>query len=199
MSSSPLRGHRRLLLHLLLASSGAALVFVAVLAAAAFVPLIVKMQSGDASPDETVLVANRILTLHARFWPVVVASFVAVCASATFLASRMTDPLVRFVRVFRSLEDRVLPQAIQLRRRDYLTAEAERLNQMLASLEGWLHEVQGRGAAVHEAIADLTEHALATDADDFAERLNALQGLDKSLQEALVSFRKASSQGPRSE
>ncbi len=199
MSSSSSRAHRRLLFHLLLASSSAAVVFVGVLAVAAFVPLIAKMQGGNASADETILVANRILTLHARFWPVAVASFAAVCLSAAVLASRMTNPLVRFVRAFRSLEGRSLPRKIRLRRRDYLTDEADCLNEMLASLERWLDEVQGRGAAVHEAIAELAEHGLATDTDDFALRLHALQDLDKSLQEALASFRKAGSQGPDSE
>jgi methyl-accepting chemotaxis protein len=164
-------------------------VFALVIAAAAFLPLIARMQSGMPSSGEMLVLADRILTLHARFWPVVFVSLAAVCVCSLLLFGRMTAPLVRFVACFQSITNGELPNPIRLRRGDYLTDEAEYLNTMVASLGVFLDDLRDQSNAIHRAIGDL----IASHGNDGSKSANMdrLEALDKSLQDTVARFHSA--------
>jgi methyl-accepting chemotaxis protein len=139
---------QRFFVHLLLSAIGSTAVFALVIAAAMFAPLIARMQSGVPSSSEMLVLADRMLTLHARYWPVVFMSLAAVCMTSLLLFERMTAPLVRFLRCFQSITNGELPNPIHIRRGDYLTDEAECLNTMMASLGVFLNDLRDHSDAI---------------------------------------------------
>lgn len=187
---------RKFLIHLLLAAIGSTAVFALVIAAALFAPLIARMQSGIPSSSEMLVLADRMLTFHARYWPIVLMSLAAVCVSSLLLFERMTAPLVRFLRCFESITKGELPNPIHLRRGDYLTDEAECLNTMMVSLGVWLDELRDHSDGIHRALADL----VACGGDGSREQRNVhiaqLEALDKSLRDTLARLRKAPPRSP---
>ena|GEM_PF-3510380 len=180
---------RKFLVHLLLAAIGSTVVFALIIAVASFAPLIARMQSGVPSSGEMLVLADRMLTLHARYWPVVFMSLAAVCGSSLLLFQRMTTPLVRFLRCFQSITNGELPNPIQLRRGDYLTEEAECLNTMMASLRVFLNDLRDHSDAIHGALAELV--ARGGQGPSLAVHIAQLEALDKSLHDVLARFRKA--------
>lgn len=180
---------RKFLVHLLLAAIGSTAVFALVIAVALFAPLIARMQSGVPSSSEMLVLADRTLTLHARYWPIVFVSLAAVCGSSLLLFQRMTTPLVRFLRCFQSITNGELPNPIQLRRGDYLTDEAECLNTMMASLGVFLNDLRDYSDAIHGALAGLI--ASGGQGPGLTVHIAELEALDKSLHDALARFRKA--------
>ncbi len=185
---------RKFLVRLLLTATGSTTVFALVIAAAMFAPLIARMQSGAPSSSEMLVLADRMLTLHARYWPVVFASFAAVCGSSLLLFARMTAPLVRFLRCFQSVTNGELPHPVQLRRSDYLRDEAKALNSMIASLGVFLDDLRDHSDAIHRALAELLAHHGNGPTGDLTVHLTQLEALDKSLRDTLARFRQAPSQ-----
>jgi len=179
----------------LLATTTSTLVFALVIGAALLVPLIARIQSGVPSSSEMLLLADRILTLHARYWPVVFMSLAAVWVSSLLLFRRMTAPLVRFAACFQSITNGELPNPIQLRRGDYLTDEAEQLNAMLASLGALLDQLRDQSNAIHGALAEINTRGGNDPSEHLRSKIDRLEALDKSLQDTLARLRRAPRQG----
>jgi methyl-accepting chemotaxis protein len=182
---------RKFLVHLLLAAIGSTAVFALVIAAALFAPLIARMQSGVPSSSEMLVLADRMLTLHARYWPVVFMSLAAVCVSSLLLFERMTAPLVRFLRCFQSITNGELPNPIHIRRGDYLADESQCLNTMMASLGVFLNDLIDHSDAIHDALAELVARDRDRPSEHLAVHIAQLEALDKSLHDALARFHKA--------
>ena len=180
---------RRFLVHLLLAATTSTVVFALVIGAALLVPLIARIQSGVPSSSEMLLLADRILTLHARYWPVVFMSLAAVWVSSLLLFRSMMAPLVRFVACFQSITNGQLPNPIRLRRSDYLTDEAEHLNAMVASLGTFLGELRDHSNAIHGVLAEINTRGGNDPSEYLRSKIDRLEALDKSLQDTHARLR----------
>jgi hypothetical protein len=174
------------------------MVFALVIGAALFAPLIARMQSGAASSNEMLVLADRMLTLHARYWPVVLVSLAAVCLSSVLLFARMTAPLVRFWHCFQSITEGTLPEPIHIRRGDYLADEAECLNRMMASLAVFLDEMSDHSESIHRTLGGLIASDSFNSSTSSGQHIAQLEALDKSLRDTLARFRRAPSWDQRS-
>jgi methyl-accepting chemotaxis protein len=187
---------RKFLIHLLLAAIGSTAIFALIIAAAIFAPLIARMQSGVPSSSEMLVLADRMLTLHARYWPVVFMSLAAVCVSSLLLFERMTAPLVRFLRCFQSITNGEVPNPIHIRRGDYLVDESNCLNTMMASLGVFLNDLRDQSDAIHGVLAELIARNGDRPSEHLAVHIAQLEALDKSLHDVLARFRKAPPRSP---
>jgi methyl-accepting chemotaxis protein len=137
--------------HLALAACVTSAALCLVVGAVTFVPLILALEPGAELQPEVQRAADRLLFLHQHFWPLAIASIVAVGIANLVLARRLVGPLERFRRVFDSVAEGVLPAPpIRIRGRDYLHDHAASLDAMLATL-------RARATAARERCDELVE------------------------------------------
>jgi len=167
--------------HLIWVVAGTAAAMLIVSSAAVLVPLLMRFEAADSSPDDLGRIADRILTLHETLWPMVVICLASVVVSSWLLYQRMVSPLVRFVQVFGSVRDGRLPSPIRLRGADYLTREAESLNAMTAALRERHADLAAAHARLGDHLGELADWA-SLHGDAEASRLVAeLQDREKAL------------------
>lgn len=113
------------------------IVFV-LLAIPVFKPLMQALDNPALSWQERAVVANDLLSLHARFWPWALGASVVVlihCIHSLRLMHRVAGPLYRLRHVFPKIGEGNLSIRTTLREGDYLTPEADLVNQMTAQLQ----------------------------------------------------------------
>ena len=130
------------------------------LSLAIFAPLIWEL-SVEAPGAEQVAPAAEFLSLHTRFWPALLVVFVALSVHSIFTSHRIVGPLYRFRLEFDQIKRGNLVPGFGLRRRDFLSKEAEALNEMIIGLRDRVHRLAtAHGEAVRESTG--IERALQT-------------------------------------
>lgn len=113
------------------------IVFV-LLAVPVFKPLMQALDNPALSWQERAVVANDLLSLHARFWPWALGASVVVlihCIHSLRLMHRVAGPLYRLRHVLPKIGEGNLSIRTTLREGDFLTPEADLVNQMTAQLQ----------------------------------------------------------------
>ena len=131
------------------------LTIVLFLAVFLFVPDIIRMQDKNLSLEARAGAANKILTLHARVWPAVIA-IIAVAAFHSFRSfHRLIGPLHRFRSVFEQVGNGDMSFTVQIREKDYLHQEEAALNEMLEMVAGKVRTIQEAGAEALKSLGEL--------------------------------------------
>jgi methyl-accepting chemotaxis protein len=172
--------------HLIWVVAGTTAALLVVSSAVILIPLFLRFEGGPASPEDLGKVTDRILSLHETLWPLVVICLVGVTASSWILFQRMVSPLVRFTQVFAAVRDGRLPGPIRLRGADYLTSEADALNQMTAALRERQAGLAAERAALGEQIEELAEWASLHGDADASRLLTSLQDREKALADQIA-------------
>ena len=113
------------------------IVFV-LLAIPVFNPLMQALDNPALSWQERAVVANDLLSLHARFWPWALGAGVVVlihCMHSLRLMHRVAGPLYRLKNVFPKIGEGNLSIRTTLREGDFLNSEVDLVNQMTAQLQ----------------------------------------------------------------
>ena len=108
------------------------------LAIPVFTPLMQALDNPALSWQERAVVANDLLNLHARFWPWALGASLVVlihCIHSVRLMHRVAGPLYRLKHVFPQIGNGNLCIRATLRQGDYLTPEADLVNQMTVQLQ----------------------------------------------------------------
>lgn len=171
--------------HLFWVVTGTAAALLVVASAVILLPLFVRFEGGPASTEELGALADRILELHTTLWPVVLVCLLAVTASSWFLYQRMVSPLVRFARVFAAVRDGHLPGPLRVRGADYLTREAEALNEMTSALRERHAELVAARSRLLELIEELADWGSLHGDAEASRLLAALQDREKALADHL--------------
>jgi methyl-accepting chemotaxis protein len=174
--------------HLLLATLSMSAIFMVVAGAITFAPAVMQLEFGSGSLDQVAVLTQEILQIHAAVWPVVVACLIAVTLTSLFLFNRMTEPLLRFTRIFDSIRQGNLPGPIELRGRDYLKREARALNEMTAELRSLIGEIKRNQLDLSGTIEEVAEMLSQGDPKRIAELVSTLSEQDKSLRESVAHF-----------
>jgi hypothetical protein len=114
------------------------LIIFVLLAIPVFSPLMQALDSPSLSWQERAVVANDLLSLHARFWPWAMGASLIVlihCVHSAWLMQRVAGPLYRLKKVFPQIGSGNLCLRTTLREGDCLTPEADLVNQMTAQLQ----------------------------------------------------------------
>ncbi|MBI3621417.1 MAG: hypothetical protein HY208_04440 [Nitrospirae bacterium] len=125
------------------------------LAAALFVPLMIKLDNSTLPIAEREEVANLILSLHTTLWPTIAVIFVLLAAHSVLVSHRIAGALYRFRAVFREIAQGNFSIRATLRKRDYLLKEAAELNAMIEAVGGRFAAAAGHSVLLHERIAGL--------------------------------------------
>ncbi|MBK8231970.1 MAG: hypothetical protein IPK72_15615 [Candidatus Eisenbacteria bacterium] len=120
---------------LLAVSFGQVLFFGTVLSIGLFLPLVIQLLSGPLTSPATVRAADYFLNLHNTFWASSVLALVAILLHGVMVSHRIAGPLHRMRRVMRSLREGRIPTPIHLRAGDFLQADVDEVNLVLAELE----------------------------------------------------------------
>jgi methyl-accepting chemotaxis protein len=166
------------------ASTTAALLLVS--CAVILLPLLFRFDATAASPEETGRLADRILALHETLWPLALICLLAVTASSWLLYQRMVAPLVRFTQVFAAVRDGRLPGPVQLRGTDYLTREADVLNEMTRTLRERQAALAAALGRLGEPIDELAESAALRGDAELSRLLATLQDREKQLADQVL-------------
>jgi methyl-accepting chemotaxis protein len=139
----------------MLTGSLATACFTVVIALSLFLPIGMELGRAELSSPEAFGLAQHFLYLHGALWPLVLVSLIASIATANVLYRRMRAPLIRFMRCFDAIGDGRVPAPLVLRASDYLSDEAEALNEMIAAVRRREADRAEAVARLEEAIADL--------------------------------------------
>jgi len=116
---------------------------VAMLFFSLFFPDILQMQDESLNMDVRRLAADKVLTLHLRLWPAVIA-MVSIFSLHSFLFfHRFVGPLYRFNAAFKKMGDGDLSEHVKLRTNDFLVDEEAGINRMMDSLSSNMAKMRG--------------------------------------------------------
>ena len=129
------------------------LVIVLFLAICLFVPDILSMSNEQLSWEIRAAAADRLLTLHSRVWPAIIAMVCVLGIHSVRIFHRLIGPLYRFRWAFAEIAKGALNFRVQIRKNDYLHRENDSLNEMIAALAGQCESMQQAGSS---ALGSLT-------------------------------------------
>jgi methyl-accepting chemotaxis protein len=163
---------------------------VLVLATALLLPSLLQLRGAalDASA-ENLAAANEFLFLHARLWPAVLIVLGLLAFHSVIISHRIAGPLYRFRRVVEAVTAGHLSMRVKIRKHDYLTQEAQAINEMLEALERRIAGLDEQAAAVRAAFSNLKRVRNGRSADGLDETIRTLDGLVGGLQTRLDQLR----------
>ena len=133
------------------------LVIVLFLAICLFVPDILSMSNEQLSWEIRAAAADRLLTLHSRVWPAIIAMVCVLGIHSVRIFHRLIGPLYRFRWAFAEIAKGALNFRVQIRKNDYLHRENDSLNEMIDALAGQCESMQQAGSSALDSLTAL-EH-----------------------------------------
>jgi methyl-accepting chemotaxis protein len=133
------------------------LVIVLFLAICLFVPDILSMSNQQLSWEIRAAAADRLLTLHSRVWPAIIAMVCVLGIHSVRIFHRLIGPLYRFRWAFAEIAKGALNFRVHIRKNDYLHRENDSLNEMIDALAGQCESMQQAGSRALDSLTAL-EH-----------------------------------------
>ena len=133
------------------------LVIVLFLIVCLFVPDIIAMSNEDLSWEIRAAAAEKLLTLHSRVWPAIIAMVCVLGIHSVRIFHRLIGPLYRFRWAFAEIAQGALNFRVQIRKNDYLHRENESLNEMIDALAGQCESMQQAGSRVLDSLTALEQ------------------------------------------
>ena len=131
------------------------LVIVLFLAICLFVPDILSMSNEQLSWEIRAAAADRLLTLHSRVWPAIIAMVCVLGIHSVRIFHRLIGPLYRFRWAFAEIAKGALNFRVQIRKNDYLHRENDSLNEMIDALAGQCESMQQAGSSALDSLTAL--------------------------------------------
>lgn len=117
-----------------------------------FVPDFVQMQDERLSLETRAIAAEKILTLHVRLWPVILALICVIGLHSFRVFHRFIGPIYRFEKTFQQIQTGNLYLPPPLREKDYLQTEYGELNKMISVLADKVRDIR---SAAEDACASV--------------------------------------------
>ena len=133
------------------------LVIVLFLAICLFVPDILSMSNEQLSWEIRAAAADRLLTLHSRVWPAIIAMVCVLGIHSVRIFHRLIGPLYRFRWAFAEIAKGALNFRVQIRKNDYLHRENDSLNEMIDALAGQCEFMQQAGSRALDSLSALEQ------------------------------------------
>ena len=133
------------------------LVIVLFLAICLFVPDILSMSNEQLSWEIRAAAADKLLTLHSRVWPAIIAMVCVLGIHSVRIFHRLIGPLYRFRWAFAKIGEGDLSFRVQIRKNDYLQKEKKILNEMIDALANQCESMQHAGSRAVDSLIAL-EH-----------------------------------------
>jgi len=133
------------------------LIIVLFLAVCLFVPDIIAMGNENLSLEVRAAAADKLLTLHSRVWPAIIAVVCVLGIHSVRIFHRLIGPLYRFRWAFAKIGKGELNFRVQIRKNDYLHKETESLNHMLNELCSKCEDIQQAGSRAMDSFKALEQ------------------------------------------
>jgi len=160
-----------------------------IFATALFLPLILELHSDSILKQAEA--ASEFLSLHARVWPALFLVFVLLAFHSIFVSHRIVGPLYRFRTTFQAVAGGDLSVRATLRKHDYLEKESESVNQMIASLQAKVQDIEGPSQEVQARVLALERAIECGAVADMHQSIKELRVHVERLQGAINQFRLA--------
>ena len=121
------------------------MVIVLFLAICLFVPDILDMNNESLTLEMRAAAAEKLLTLHSRVWPAIIAVVCVLGIHSVRIFHRLIGPLYRFRWAFDKISKGDLNFRVQIRKSDYLQREEAALNRMIEALAEKYESVRQAG------------------------------------------------------
>jgi len=163
---------------------------VLVFAVVVFLPLVLQIRSSSTlSPEKAEELADGFLFLHARLWPALFIVLVLLAFHSVLISHRIAGPLYRFRNVFRAVAEGDLLVSVRLRPTDYLTQDADLLNEMIGALRQRISGIEEQSIALRAAFSDLKTTLDGRSGEGLDETLDELGMGMEYLETCLGQFR----------
>jgi methyl-accepting chemotaxis protein len=133
------------------------LVIILFLAICLFVPDILSMSNKELSWEIRAAAAERLLTLHSRVWPAIIAMVCVLGLHSVRIFHRLIGPLYRFRWAFAKIGEGDLNFRVQIRKNDYLQREKKTLNEMMDALANQCETMQQAGSRAFDSLVALEQ------------------------------------------
>ena len=133
------------------------LVIILFLAICLFVPDILSMSNKELSWEIRAAAAERLLTLHSRVWPAIIAMVCVLGLHSVRIFHRLIGPLYRFRWAFAKIGEGDLSFRVQIRKNDYLQREKKTLNEMMDALANQCETMQQAGSRAFDSLVALEQ------------------------------------------
>lgn len=157
--------------------------------AALFVPLMAQLERRSVSFAEQRTSAEQFLMLDTRLWPAVGILFMLMVVHSVLISHKVAGPLYRFRSVFKTVAEGNLAVRANLRKGDYLTNEADSLNEMIASVGARISAIRDQYGETDAAFAELRSAVRGGSAEGVRRTLENLGAGMERLQASLDQFR----------
>ena len=157
-------------------SAGHFLLVLIVFIASMLVPLMITLDDPSASYIEKQRVADVLLFFHEQMWLPLLAVFLLLTVHSLSVSHRIAGPLYRFRAVYKTLSEGDLAIRANIRKNDYLHADARALNEMIQALQTRVGGLEGQVRQLKEEAAQVTASANAgsnADVRKAAERVES--------------------------
>lgn len=159
-------------------------VIVVFMAICLFVPEILNLQDESLSLEVRTVAANKILTMHARVWPVAI-SLICVIGVHSFVSFlRYVGPIYRFRMSFHEVENGDLSFRVRLRKKDHFKDEQDAINAMIEMLANKVGSIQLASQQALKSFDELEKEA--TELDDLTETKKGLFRLHRHQLETVI-------------
>jgi len=118
------------------------IITIIILAVTLFLPDVMNMNNEDMSMELRGAAAERILTLHMRVWPSIIAVICIFGLHSFRTFHRIIGPLYRFRWAFNKVGKGDLNFRVKLRTKDYLNKEEEMFNEMIDAIASKWRDIQ---------------------------------------------------------
>jgi len=163
---------------------------VLVFAVVVFLPLALQIRSSSTlSPVRAEELADGFLFLHARLWPALFVVLVLLAYHSVLISHRIAGPLYRFRSIFRAVAEGDLLVWVRLRPTDYLTQEADLLNEMIGALRQKISGIEEQSIALRAAFSELRRTLQDGSREGIDEMLEELDMGMEHLETRLGQFR----------
>ena len=164
-------------------------VIVAVIGMALFIPLANQVTSPDLTPRQQGEAADKILYIHAVFWPAVFLLLCVLAAHSVLISNKIAGPLHRFQRMFERITEGDLSTTMKIRKGDYLLVEQTKIAQMIEALRDRIERIRGEQQALAEGLKELSLTGMDKVNDEAKKRLNWLEERSNRLKEEISFFK----------
>ena len=161
---------------------------VLVFAGALFIPIIIELNSGSLASPIVQEATRQFLLFHTRLWPPALLLICLLALHTIVVSHRIVGPLYRFRLELKKIGDGNLFVHVKLRKNDYLTKEADAINQMVDALRTRLRKFETNQKSAHKVLVELQRAVIRGSADDVNDKIDELTGVIESLQQNVEQF-----------
>lgn len=123
-----------------------------------FLPLYFQISDPNLSPEQLGHVADMVLYIHSRLWPVVLAIFVILSVHSILVSHKIAGPLYRFRTIFKKIAQGEISEQFSIRKGDFLVNEKQRLEEMMQVLTLKISEIQHEEVVIEEILKEIIQN-----------------------------------------